>query len=267
MALPGAVLEGAGTLCSSSEQQHASKLCAEAMAAEKSCRDYQLACASILLQRAGNESSCYETLLCSSLARLRAPRERPAAKESPRLQSLWKQLDALCLATLGRTPDFVTALESSVENTTDILSAAATLASAVLPPGRTSELMDDLCNRFWKEWVEHQCAPSSPGSGDLGVAWEGWVRCLVVLRGVQAVGTHVGSLLGEQDGRQTHTDRWLCGGGGGDSDIPLGAVVRSLASSTPSILHACYQQWLAGDDGTGQAEGVGELIQVGVVKR
>ena len=77
----------------------------------------------------------------------------------------------------------------------------------------------------------------------------------------------MGSLLGEQDGRQTHADRWLCGGGGGDSDIPLGAVVRSLASSTPSILHACYQQWLAGDDGTGQAEGVGELIQVGVVKR
>lgn len=258
MALPGIVLEEIG----SCDQQHACKLLAVALAeaAEKGRSDYQLACASILLQRAENESSCYDILLCASLARLRAPRKQPAAKNSSRLHSLRKQLESLCGSTLGCIPDFVTALLYSIENITDILSAAAILASAVLPPGRTSELMDDLFNRFWKEFVEHHCdlcRPSSLGSCDL----EGWVRCLVVLCGVQTIGRHVGSLLGGQDGGQAYTERWLCVSGG---DGSLGRMTRSLVSSTPSILHTCYQRWLDEDESSGQTEGVGELILMGL---
>ena len=241
MALPGTVLEETGTSCNAVEQQQVFKL----LVATEGYGEHMV-CASLLLQRMDNEA-CYDAILRSSLVRLKALRE-PTKKETDR-QSPWKHLDTLCSATMDRVPEYVTPLKSSVRNTIDTLSTAAMLASAVLPRQRTSELFDDLCSQFWNKWAEHQLDSCTVpdvhvGSGDLGVVWEGWLRCHMVLCGILAVRAHVGTLL---DG-QLHVDRWLCEGDA------VGRVALTLASSTPKVLHACYQQWLAGDDG--RTEGV-----------
>ena len=251
MALPGTVLEGRGPSCDAFSFSSASKLLLAALGAVGGCGEH-LVCASLLLQRADSEA-CYDVTLRSMLAHLKkSPQMKEDASRSP-----WTYLDTLCKSTMGRVPDDITALESSAQSTIDVLSAAVVLSSAVFQRQRATELVDDLWSQFWNKWVEHQldtCSLPEVGSVDLGVVWEGWVRCHVILRSILAVRMHVGALLDDGQGGQEHADRWLCVSNG------LGKMATTLASSTPGVLHLCYQQWLAEDDRCGHTEGVGEEL-------